>query len=165
MLAVYNGFSFTVEEEAEFWNAFSTDWELDKKALSEKYTAPDKSIIDVGAWIGPTVLIGYANNAKHIYAIEADPANAHILKKNCMRNFIADRVTIITRCMYPVSNETISFGKCLLQGSGASSTKTFGGSAKVLSSTLIDSIIDNNINLDEVNILKIDIEGAELLLV
>ena len=162
MKAEINGFSFEVEEHG-FWPHFNTVWEMDTKLLYAKYTFPDKTIIDIGTWIGPTVLIGYANNAKHIYAIEADPVNAFILNKNCRRNHIEDRVTIINRCIYPVSNEIILFGECI--NNGDTSTKSLGGNTKVLSATLTDIIKENNIEISDVSLVKIDIEGSELFLI
>lgn len=105
----YNEISFSVKKHA-FWNTFDDEWELDTKRLYEQYATPDKKILDIGAWIGPTVLIGYANNAKHIYAIEADPRSAHILKVNCHTSLIDDRVTIINRCIYHTSYEIQMFG-------------------------------------------------------
>lgn len=162
MEVTINGFSFSVQAHV-FWRSFNADWELATKALYNKYTVPNKSILDVGAWIGPTVLIGYANNAKHIYAIEADPVNAHILNINCRKNFIENRVTIINKCIYPKSNEILSFGNCLSPGD--SSTATLSGARKVEASTLMGIIEENKIDVSDISILKVDIEGSELFLV
>lgn len=143
MEAKINGFSFSVNEH-DFWPEFNADWERDTKKLYSKYVFPDKKIVDVGAGIGPTVLMGYANNAnKHICAIEADPVNAHILKRNCKTNFIDDRVTIINKCIFPTSGEIVNFGKTF--EANGSSTKSLGDNLRVCSSTLKD-IIDE---LDE----------------
>lgn len=162
MIAAINGFHFRVVDN-DFWPYFNGDWESDTKRLYAKYARPDRTIIDVGAWIGPTVLIGYAHNAKHIYAVEADPLNAHTLRLNCGNNYLDDRVTIINRCIHDRSHEVFSFGNSICESD--SSTHTFGGRHKVLSSTLMDIIADNAIALPEVGLIKIDIEGSELLLV
>ena len=109
------------------------------------------------------MLIGYTNNAQHIYAVEADPVNNHILNINCKLNFIESKPTIINRCIYAKSNEILSFEKCL--AGSDSSTKSLGGDKKVLSSTLLDIIEQNKIDIDNVSLLKIDIEGSELFLI
>lgn len=163
MQANINGFSFMVSDHG-FWHSFNSNWEIATKRLYAKYTAPNKTVIDVGAWIGPTVLIGYANNAQHIYAVEADPVNTHILNVNCKLNFIEHKVTIINRCLFSLSGEVLSFGKSL-DADGCTSTMSFGGPRKVLSSTLMDIIKQNQIDIDAVSLLKIDIEGSELFLV
>ncbi len=160
MKMLYNGFSFTVKSPW-FLESFSA-WEPEIKDLYAKYTRPDRSILDIGAWIGPTVFIGFANNARHIYAVEADPINAHSLKENCRLSYIDDRVTIINRCIYPISNEIIQFGEPLLNG--GSSTKSLGGRFKVVTATLGDILKDNGISAQDLSIIKIDIEGSELFL-
>ena len=160
-----NGFSFFVRPNA-FWESFNASWEADTKAFYRRHTHPGKSVLDIGAWIGPTVLTAYANNAKHIYAVEADPCNFHILKNNCALNNIADKVTLINRCIYINSGEVISFGKEFDQGDSSTKTFSFGDEGvKVLTSTLTDLIKDNNIKVEELCIVKIDIEGSEALLI
>ena len=162
MIATINGFTFRVSDHT-FWSHFNDSWESDTKSLFAKYVRPDRTILDVGAWIGPTVLIGYAHNAKHIYAVEADPLNAHTLRLNCCNNYLDNRVSIINRCIHDRSYEVCNFGNSIcIQDS---STNSFGGRHKVLSSTLLDIIADNAIVLSELGLIKIDIEGSELLLI
>ncbi|QQP86956.1 FkbM family methyltransferase [Entomomonas asaccharolytica] len=157
--AVINGFKFNVNLD-QFWDSFNKDWELQTKRFFKKYTRPDKNIIDIGTWIGPTVLIGYANNPNKIYAVEADPLNFHTLKKNCYNNLLLDKVTLINNCVYFESNSIVSFGEPLNEND--SSTKSFsleGDGFKILSKTITDIILENKI--ENFNIVKIDIEGAE----
>lgn len=109
------------------------------------------------------MLLGYANNAKSIYAVEADPINYHFLKENCYRNYLLDKVHLINNCIYKSSNEVMSFGAPLT--SDNSSTKSFTSEEKgfkVVTKTIVDLIKDNHI--DNFNIVKIDIEGAEIYL-
>lgn len=51
-----------------------------------KYCNKENTYIDIGAWIGPTVLYG-ACVSKHVYAIEPDPAAVSQLKKNSGKAF------------------------------------------------------------------------------
>ncbi len=162
--AYINGFCFDVNS-LSFWYDFnrSDRWEPATRFFYRKYTHPNKAIIDIGAWIGPTVFLGYANNAKKIYAVEADPINYSVLKANCHHNLLLDKVHLINNCVYKVSDQVIYFGTPLT--SDNSSTKSFTSADKgykVLTKTLVDLIKENHI--DDFNIVKIDIEGSEIYL-
>lgn len=154
------GFRFKVEPDL-YWEHLTGGWEQDTKAFYKKYTYPDKCILDIGAWIGPTVFIGYANNAGHVYAVEADPRNFHTLKLNCRHNYMQDRTTLINRCIYVESGKTMHFGASL--EADCSSCRTFSDESglRVLTSTVPDLIRDYAIDPHELSIVKIDIEGSE----
>lgn len=162
----YNGFSFILEA-APFWSELFLKWEMDTKRIYQLYCRPDKFVLDIGAWIGPTVLIAFAHNAGHIYAVEGDPRNAHTLKRNCFNNLLQDRVTIFNSCIYSKSDELMNFGDSVHGASDPvedSSVRSFGGNFKVQSTTLVDLIKTKNLAMGNCCLLKIDIEGSELYL-
>ncbi|MHA1575506.1 MAG: FkbM family methyltransferase [Alphaproteobacteria bacterium] len=158
--ALINGFKFDVNSH-NFWSLFNNNlWEQDTIAFYKKYTRPDKNIIDCGVWFGPTVLIAHSFNAKKIYGVEADPSTYYQANKMINKNNISEKVELTNICLYDKSNEIVSFGT----GKGNNSDNSIKGSFfKVNTSTLLDYIKDNNI--ENYNILKIDIEGAETLIV
>jgi len=157
--AMVNGFVFSVEPE-EFWPTFSSGyWEPETFAFYKKYVSPDKEIIDIGGWIGPTTLLAYSLNPKKITVVEADPANFQILKLNCKNNYLEDKVDLNCICIGQKSNEIVTFGYTD-DANQASSTKSIGGDrVKVKTTSFLDFLKTKKLN--DVNIIKIDIEGAE----
>jgi len=70
-----NGKKFYVNTSKNewFWNQVETNlWEPDTFKIFDKFIDKEHSYIDIGAWIGPTVLYG-CQISKHCYAIEPDP--------------------------------------------------------------------------------------------
>lgn len=157
--ALVNDFTFKVEE-ATFWAYFnSKQWEPETFDFYKKYASPDKEIIDIGGWIGPTVLIAYSLNPKKITVVEADPANFQVLKNNCKNNYLEDKVDLKCICIGPKSGEIVSFGYTD-EAKPDSSTKSIGGTrVKVMAISLLDFLKTQN--LENTNIIKIDIEGGE----
>ena len=62
-----------------FWK--NKSWERNTHKIFDKFLDSNHSYIDIGAWIGPTVLYG-AQIAKKVYAIEPDPIAFKELEKN-----------------------------------------------------------------------------------
>lgn len=141
-----------------FWYSFNTQfWEPETFEFYKKYTSPKKEVIDIGGWLGPTMLIAYGLNAKKITVVEADPANYYNLRKHVFKNFLDDRVELKNFCLSENTGDLVSFG-CLIKGD--SSTKAMNkGQTKVLTTSFLDFL--KSCNLENTNIIKIDIEGAE----
>jgi FkbM family methyltransferase len=155
-VAIFNGITFDVVPH-HFWRGFNrAEWEPETQKFYRKYVAPDKKIIDIGGWIGPTVLMAYALNPKRISVVEADPANYQILKRNCLGNYLDDKVELHNLCISNESWKVVTFGT----SEEDSSTKRIGmGNVKVATMAALDFLKSQNLN--EVNIIKIDIEGGE----
>ena len=87
-----NNCSFLISEDDEYsMNWFSNNqldiWEQDTFHIFEYYKNYKKGIyIDIGAWIGPTVLY-CANIYKKVIALEPDPIALSRLKKNISASF------------------------------------------------------------------------------
>ena len=158
----HNNFCFDVDYHP-FWTDHFPNWEDETKSFYKRYCLPNRTVLDLGAWLGPCVFIALANNIKHVYAVEGDPANAYALNKNCHRNYVADKVTIINRCLHYKDQELFDFGNSLMTQD--SSTRSFGGEVKVSSTTLIKLLDQYQIDLAELALIKVDIEGSELYLV
>ncbi|CAF3336610.1 unnamed protein product [Rotaria socialis] len=74
------------DEESSFWDLVEKGtWELKTYTALMHYLSSDTVVVDVGTWIGPTVLFS-SQLAARTYAIEADPAAfskiSHNLKQN-----------------------------------------------------------------------------------
>ncbi len=118
------------------------------------------SYIDLGAWIGPTVLYG-CQKAKFCYAIEPDPVAFKQLKNNVKLNpSLISRISFSNSCVMNSSGITYLTTKGEFGDSCSSTTfKKSSSSIEVPSTTLEQFFHDNSI--DDCNFIKIDIEGGE----
>jgi FkbM family methyltransferase len=119
---------------------------------------PGDRVIDAGACYADTAL-GFAARVGHsgrIVSFEIDPANAAVAKRNLTHN--------------PSLAQHIDFRECALadaetplylRGSGPGAQVTSEPGAQPLTVTTIDRLIESG-DLDRVDFIKMDIEGAEL---
>lgn len=82
-----NNLSFNIKDDySKRWFAEKYhNWEGQTFVIFDKLLKKNKSYIDVGAWIGPTVLYT-ANICKNVYAFEPDPTAFERLKTNVHAN-------------------------------------------------------------------------------
>jgi FkbM family methyltransferase len=82
-----NGRTFFVTgAHAPFWERFAANtWEPDTIRVFDHYIGPETVFLDVGCWIGPTLLYG-AGRAKLAVGFEPDPAAFSILAQNVAAN-------------------------------------------------------------------------------
>nr|QBK89656.1 MAG: methyltransferase domain protein [Pithovirus LCPAC001] len=125
----------------------------------------NKTFIDIGGWIGTTCI--YASRlSKRVLTVEADTQSIKYLRKNCKNN--ARNIECINRAIYKTNGIDITFGKNkhLPNSKLNDSTshiylnKTNNGyTIKTIDlKTLFD---DYNVNLKEISLIKVDIEGGE----
>jgi hypothetical protein len=113
--AVSNEMEFDVVAN-KFWSWFNSGkygvgiWEPETREFYKEFVSPVKDIIDIGGWIGPTVLIAYSYNPKKIYVVEADTVNYQILKMNVMKNYLQDKVELYNICISDETNNIVNFG-------------------------------------------------------
>lgn len=133
-------------------------WQFKELYVDEIYrfksltTAP--VILDCGSNIGLSCMyfkMLYPNAC--IKAFEADPVIANILKNNLVRNRFDD-IEVINKAIW-IHNDGVEFGQ---EGGDGGSLNSFGEKVKVESIRLSDYLD----NFEIVDLLKIDIEGAEL---
>lgn len=157
--AISNEMKFNVVPN-RFWGHFNSGhWEPETINFYKKHVSPLKEVIDFGGWIGSTTLIAYSFNAKKISVVEADPANYQILKTNCIKNHLNDKVEHHCCCIYDKSDEILTFGYTD-KSNEDSSTQSIGGErVKVRTVSLIDFLTTKDLN--DTSIIKIDIEGGE----
>jgi len=114
----------------------------------------DCVVLDVGANIGLYTMLAAKRGAK-VFAIEADPLNAALLRHNVRLNAFEDRVTILEMAATDVE-ETLPLYRTLHR-MGESNIVQKG----VLSGNVQGRTIDS-LNLPPLAVCKMDIEGAEL---
>ena len=145
-----------------FWKYKS--WEEDTYRILEKYLDADHSYIDIGAWIGPTVLYA-AQIAKKTYAIEPDPIAFKELAKNVSLNQgLKQKILLYERCINASSGK-VRFGSPSKGGDTISSLK-FGDSenAWVVDGITFDDFVKEN-TITDCNLIKMDIEGGEAIVI
>lgn len=121
------------------------------------FKADSKSplIIDCGANIGIATLF-YKKNIPQaqIICIEADPAVADVLMENVKENNLQE-ITVIDKAAWINENE-----KLLFSNQGSDSGSVFGTGSKIEVTTMrLKDLISSH---KEIDMLKMDIEGAEI---
>lgn len=116
-------------------------------------------IIDGGAFIGDTAVLfaEKLNKDCSIHSFELDDENLLLMEKNIENNKISDRVFVNKLALSNESGKELSFSGANIQG--AIKIGESGGN-KIKSITIDDYV--NNTGLDNVDFIKMDIEGSEL---
>ncbi|UWQ92873.1 FkbM family methyltransferase [Rhodobacteraceae bacterium M382] len=156
-----NGIPFRLDPyHSKFWRkASANDWEPETFRVLDRYLSKDGDYLDIGAWIGPTVLYG-AHKARHVWCFEPDPVAYRHLAWNLDLNGIRN---------------VSSFSVALSDGFGLARMASFGGEAgDSMTSLLNDSTSHghdvltigweqfcDSTDLSGVSLVKMDIEGAE----
>jgi FkbM family methyltransferase len=117
-------------------------------------------VIDAGACWGDTALyfadlVSGASGGK-VYSFEFSPDSLAVLERNLERNrALAERIEVVEHALWDRSGEELSF-----QALGQLTTLQHGGELVVRTVTLDDFV--DQAGIDQVDWVKMDIEGAEL---
>ncbi len=145
---------------SKFWRkAASGTWEPETFSVLSQYLDKRHDYLDIGAWIGPTVLFG-ARKARHVWCFEPDPSAFRALAWNVELNDL---------------NNVSAFPVALSQGFGVARMASFGGERGDSMTSLLNAGGDQGIDaltigweafakevdLRGVSLVKMDIEGAE----
>lgn len=151
-----------------FWKNIYSYWENYTFDVFDKYLDNDKVFIDIGGWIGTTAMYG-KRKSKFVYCIEADKKSFDDMsvnfKINCDKNYM-----LINKAVYNIDNIEIKFGKNkFLENSkmNDSTSQIYDENETsddyyVIKTITIENIIkNNNIETNEISLIKVDIEGGE----
>jgi FkbM family methyltransferase len=151
-----------------FWENIYSQWESETFHVFDRCLSKNKIFIDIGGWIGTTTMYG-SRKSKHVYSIEADNNSfrdmSANLKKNCINNY-----TLVNKAIFNKDNVEIKFGKNIhLENSkmNDSTSHIYGddtvSSEYYITETItIGSLLETyNINVSEISLIKVDIEGGE----
>jgi FkbM family methyltransferase len=156
-----NGVPTTVSDNSaykEFWNHVDAcEWEITTLSAIDSLLPSGGVYIDVGAWIGPTVLVG-ARKARKVVAYEPDPVAAAELHRNIslneLKNVEVREVALFDR------DGVMSFGGGKAELGESSSSLTYGPHS--ISVQVKDAAQEvNTVEFQNCSLLKIDVEGAE----
>ncbi|MDA7963338.1 FkbM family methyltransferase [Ruegeria sp.] len=155
-----NGEPFRLDPyHSKFWRKASAGaWEPETFAVLDKHLSPERDYLDIGAWIGPTVLYG-ARKARHVWCFEPDPtAFRHLawnLDLNDIQNVSAFGVALSDR--FGTARMASVRGE---RGDSTSSLLHDGDHGSDALTIAWDQFVAAN-DLSEVSLVKMDIEGAE----
>lgn len=162
------------------------NWEEETFTIFDYYKNCDKIYLDIGAWIGPTVLYN-ASNFKTVYCFEPDPIALERLNKNIEINNYTN-IYVIDKAL-SVRNEESKFGGNGELGNSMSTLlvglenneeffNDYGRKNQFLPSdvrkqniinvqniTIETFINDYNIDICEIGLIKMDIEGGEVIVI
>lgn len=155
-------------QNLSFWRDIYYQWEKETFEIFDRYLSKDKIFINIGGWIGTTAMYG-SRKSKHVYSIEADN-NAFNdmmfnLKTNCHANY-----TLINKAIFNIDNIEVKFGKNKhLENSKMNDSTSHIYINDIISddyylteTITIESIIQKyQINVSEISLIKVDIEGGE----
>jgi len=139
-----------------FWEEFMSEREEDTKIMS-RYLSKDYSYLDIGAWIGSTVLYG-SQMAKKCYAFEPDPIAFKILENNILAN---PNITNIKSYSKAIADHTgkIQIGSNTNMGDSMSSI-LFNKNALCVDCVSLNTFFKDE-DIQDCNFIKMDIEGGE----
>lgn len=164
-----NGRRFAVNEgyHPEFWRDASLGlWEPWTFDVIERYLSPSDSYIDVGAWIGPTLLYA-ACIAKYAYGLEPDPTAFGELTGNVALNPELSEKISIRWAAAGNQDGTIELGNRFNKRGGDSRSSPIVDNAVVtweVPQVRMNSLFVEN-DISDCKFIKIDIEGWESVVV
>jgi FkbM family methyltransferase len=184
MKIIKNNHSFYVTGEYSqnwFRNNKLDTWEQDTFHILDNYKNENGVYLDIGAWIGPTVLYACKNFGK-VIAMEPDPIALYELENNVKINNFTN-ITVIKKALSD-KNGISKFGGNGPLGNSESTLlvanddyadweiKTHWSPQERKSNIIeidtitIEKLLDEqNITPDDISLIKMDIEGGELIVV
>ncbi|HTF31453.1 MAG TPA: FkbM family methyltransferase, partial [Flavitalea sp.] len=138
----------------------NSEMEFTEEIISE--LKPTDNYFDIGSCIGFTAISAAINSECKVFAFEPDNELAEHLRHNIELNRASDKIQV-NQWAVSDTDGTIDFFTSGANGASPSLAKTQNQSRKVTVKTYrIDSAIKQNI-LKIPSVIKLDIEGAELL--
>lgn len=165
-----DGVEFVVEpdwndaHELSFWMAFRDGWETDTLAAIARFLPQGGVYLDVGAWIGPTLLFAAAR-AREAHGFEPDPSAYARLRRNLALNPALAARTRIKRAALWTCDTTLAFA-ATVPGDSTTSALLRPGEEGTIAAPAFDAagpVIAPL--LARADFVKMDVEGAEFELV
>lgn len=163
------GITFNVADRNEygaFWEWYETDaWEPETVAVFTRYLRPDTRYVDLGAWIGSTVLLA-APFVSRVVCVEPDPIAFAALNENLALNPEVAKKTVAVQVAIGPTDGSVVLTSVGRGGDSNSSVARPGdtGSHWDREQVSLTTLLSRT-GLASVDFVKIDIEGAEYELV
>ena len=150
------------DDKPTFWDkAEAGQWEPETLAALEGAVIAGCDVLDIGAWVGPTVLYSGALGAGRIVAVEADPRALELLRDNLAANpELAARVEVVAAAASP-DGAPVRLGAARKRGDSMSSA-LLAASADVWEAPgVTPAALLGRLDGKAPLVVKIDIEGGE----
>ena len=145
---------------SKFWRKASAGaWEPETFRVLKQHLDRGHDYLDIGAWIGPTVLYG-ARHARYVWAFEPDPTAFRALSWNLNLNGL-DNVSALPVALSQSVGIARMASFCGEPGDSMTSLLNPQGANGTDVVTLGWSDFSATADLSDVSLVKIDIEGAE----
>jgi FkbM family methyltransferase len=144
-------------EHDPFWLKFAQGWEPETERIYRKLVSPGSTVLDIGAWIGSTILFALACGAEKIVALEPNPGSHKTIRQFINMNPLLSKRIFLTSRAISDKEETLTMG--LAENESDTSTSGIGGNDFEVEATTL-SIIRSEYDLTQLDLVKIDIEGA-----
>lgn len=148
--------------KSHYQNVQKGVWEPDTFHVFDTFLDENHTYFDIGAWIGVTSLYG-AGLAKHCYAFEPDPIACKHFQSNLLLNPKLQAKITLSRCAISDKNGEDVLGSVTSDVGGDSNSSLLFKNGRInwtVPTTTLESYIKEN-NLNDFNFIKMDIEGAE----
>ena len=149
----------------EVWTLINKNgWEEYTFNILDRFLNKNHNYLDIGAWVGPTVLYG-AHLAKHVYAVEPDPIAFRELNENLTLNSsIFSNITSINAALAEKTGITNLYIRSEYGDSTPSLIPTISDNSCTVDCITIHELINTH-NIKDLSLIKIDIEGSEYSLI
>lgn len=141
---------------------YSRSFESLTLKLFRELLQPDSTVIDVGANVGMySIFFARIAERSRIFSFEPNEATRTVLQDNIILNGIDDRVEVLS---YALSDSDSDAFLVCPEGRDAFAFLTDNDEEDSIPVKMmkLDTFVSNR-NIDRVNLIKVDIEGAELL--
>ena len=136
--------------------------EIDQTTLIKEFVKPGMNCLDLGANIGYYTLLfsSLVGKSGKVFAVEPDSRNLPLLKKNIALNGISEIVNL-----FPIGIGSEDSKSLFFQSEYSNLSKLDYSANK--NSEIIDVVSLNSLGkiIGNVNVIRMDIEGAELLVI
>lgn len=167
-LVKIDGILLSLPVTIDYMITVKSNWEKDEREFASRLSLDNEFIIDLGANVGHyTAMLAKKYPKTKVIAVEASPSIFPLLKSNCKLNNLTNLV-FYNRAISDKDDEIIEFFE---RDALSTTQKQFLNAMNIPSQQInkekvrtltIDRLIENE-NLDQVMLLKMDIEGAEVL--
>lgn len=161
------GAVFEVDDgHTAFWDRYATDdWEPETVAAFERFLRPETRYVDLGAWIGPTVLLA-APRVAQVVCAEPDPRAYAVLAANLALNPASAAKTVALQVAAGAVDGAVTLTSPGEGGGSQSSVVRAGdGGARWTVEQVSFGTLLGRAGLDGADFVKMDVEGAEYELV
>ena len=144
-----------------YWQGVADgDWEPATFRIFERFIDPRHCFIDMGAYVGVTLLYG-CQIARRAYGIEPDPIAFAELQRNVQQNHpLTDNVELVEACIAPRGG-TVAVGNCGEGGDSVSSLLFGNRRTHWMVHALTFEDLLRRYQISDCSFIKMDIEGGE----